>query len=455
MKTDAPIKASTLRMRTDLSAAESARQKVSDSKRNSASKQSTPRPDMILGQTVSVQNPTTKRWDKRGIIVEAQDARNRTFQLKIDGTVWTHSELFLRPVHHIPLKDPSLASKGEAGPSRSHCDLAYFPFLPPPLPAPCRSARVQQRKKWETGTVNAVFTSPPPPPPEEEKKEQPPPAREEKNKIRQPGLPRSVSISMPTCQIRQVQAAAALMGLPNRYNDQFVFFRKKDNSNNREIMIVTIPSLIAAVIATALVTGGITGTAVYLMSGDADIITGDQFKTEGRLHILKLDHPGPWLIAMISVTILLGMGTCGACCHKQGQKYVTDKEAKLRDRALGRAKELVHMGAHGSDKLLQDVQMYHDMHHEIVKMKMHQITPPRNGGKYWEKPCENPAMLRVPQAKALSSRIQQQQPGGHRAKMTNFCQWNRLTGYRRLIVYVVKCQMSQILTKSYKYNLRQ
>jgi hypothetical protein len=24
--------------------------------------------------------------------------------------------------------------------------------------------------------------------------------------------------------------------------------------------------------------------------------------------------------------------------------------------------------------------------------------------------------------------------------MTNFCQWNRLTGYRRLIVYVVKCQ---------------
>jgi hypothetical protein len=26
--------------------------------------------------------------------------------------------------------------------------------------------------------------------------------------------------------------------------------------------------------------------------------------------------------------------------------------------------------------------------------------------------------------------------------MTIFCQWHRLTGYRRLIVYVVKCQMS-------------
>jgi hypothetical protein len=29
--------------------------------------------------------------------------------------------------------------------------------------------------------------------------------------------------------------------------------------------------------------------------------------------------------------------------------------------------------------------------------------------------------------------------------MTNFCQWNRLTGYRRLIVYVGKCQMSHFI----------
>jgi hypothetical protein len=47
-------------------------------------KQSTTRPDMILGQTVSVQNHTTKRWDKRGIIVKARDPRNRTFKVKID-----------------------------------------------------------------------------------------------------------------------------------------------------------------------------------------------------------------------------------------------------------------------------------------------------------------------------------------------------------------------------------
>jgi hypothetical protein len=157
---------------------------------------------------------------------------------------------------------------------------------------------------------------------------------------------------MPTCHIRQVQAAGVLMGLPN--SGQFIFFRHKSS-----IMIVTIPSLIAAGIATAVVTGGITGTAVYLPSGNADIVTGYQFKKEGGLHILELGHSEPWLIAMICATVLLGMGTCGACCHKRGKSYVTDKEAKLKDRAFGRAKELVHMGAHGADKLLKDVRTYH------------------------------------------------------------------------------------------------
>jgi hypothetical protein len=83
MKTDAPITAAALRTRTDLSAAESARQRVSDSKQNSANSQSTTRPDMIAGQTVSVQNPTTKRWDKRGIIVEARDRETGPFRSRL------------------------------------------------------------------------------------------------------------------------------------------------------------------------------------------------------------------------------------------------------------------------------------------------------------------------------------------------------------------------------------
>jgi hypothetical protein len=139
-------------------------------------------------------------------------------------------------------------------------------------------------------------------------------------------------------------------------------------------MIVTIPSLITEGIATAVVTGGITGTDVYLKSGDADVVTGDQFKTEGSLHILELGHMEPWVITMMCATVLIGMGTSRACCHKRGKRYVTDKEAKLRDRALRQAKELVHMGAHGAEKLLQDVQTYHDMHHKNVTQKMNQIT---------------------------------------------------------------------------------
>jgi hypothetical protein len=189
---------------------------------------------------------------------------------------------------------------------------------------------------------------------------------------------------------------AAPMGLPEMLTGQFIFSLHPNNNPTlymklpEKNMIVTIPSLIAAGLATAMVTGGITGTAVYLTAGDADIVTGDQIKTEGGLHILELGHMKPWVIAMMCPTLLISMGTCGACCHKSCKSYVRDKEDKLRDRALGRAKELVHMGAHGANKLLEDVQTYHDMYNKIVVQKMHQITPPRTGGRYAEKPCGNP-----------------------------------------------------------------
>jgi hypothetical protein len=198
------------------------------------------------------------------------------------------------------------------------------------------------------------------------------------------------------------------MGLPKTLTIQFVFLQQGSNryifftQDRSTFMIVTIPSLIAAGIATAVVTRGITGTAVYLTSGDADIVTGNQFKTEGSLHILELGHKEPWVIAMMCATVLIGMGTCSACCHKRGKSYVTDKEAKLRDRALRQAKELGHMGAHGADKLWQDVQTYHDMHHEIVTQKMPQITPPRNGGRYGERPCKNPQCPECPKPRHMA-----------------------------------------------------
>jgi hypothetical protein len=115
------------------------------------------------------------------------------------------------------------------------------------------------------------------------------------------------------------------MGMQKTLTSQLVFYQQDNNSyifftqERSIIMILTIPSLIAAGIATAVVTGGITGTAVYLTSGNADIVTSDQFKTEGSLHILKLGHMEPWVIAMMCVTVLIGMGTRGACCHKRGK----------------------------------------------------------------------------------------------------------------------------------------
>jgi hypothetical protein len=259
MKTDAPITAAALRMRTDLSAAESARQRVLDTKQNSANLQSTSRPDMIAGQTVSVQNPTTKRWDKRGIVVEARNPRNRTFQVKVDGTIWTRSEIFLRPVH-IPLTDPARAQKG---PQRPICDQTNFPPLNPPLPAPPRrSARVQERKEQEA--VNAILPTPTRTPTEtptetredKEKKERPLPEGREKEDERegqqqQPpacssGQHRPCSLSTTKLLAGQVQATAP-MGLTKMLTGQFVFLQQPNNNlfswmklqeNN---MIITFP----------------------------------------------------------------------------------------------------------------------------------------------------------------------------------------------------------------------
>jgi hypothetical protein len=114
------------------------------------------------------------------------------------------------------------------------------------------------------------------------------------------------------------------------------------------------------------------------------------------LHILELGHMEPWAKAMKCATVLIGMGMCGACCHRKGKSYVRDKEAKLRDRALGRAIKLVHMKDHGAEKLLDDVQTYHDMHEEIVVQKMHQKTPPRTGGAFADRPCGNPQCGKCP-----------------------------------------------------------
>jgi hypothetical protein len=166
------------------------------------------------------------------------------------------------------------------------------------LAPPRRSARVQERKEREA--VNAILLTPTRTPTEtredEEKKKRTLPEGREKEEERegqqqQPptcrsGQHRLCSLDTTKLLSGQVQAAAP-MGLPKMLTGQFVFLQQPNNNlaswmkiqeNN---MIITIPSLIAAGIATAVVTGGITGTAVYLTAGDADVVTGDQIKTEG------------------------------------------------------------------------------------------------------------------------------------------------------------------------------
>jgi hypothetical protein len=131
---------------------------------------------------------------------------------------------------------------------------------------------------------------------DEEKKKRPLPEGREKEEEREgqqqrppicnSGQHRLCSLATTKLLSGQVQAVAP-MGLPKMLTGQFVFLQQPNNNlaswiklqeNN---MIITIPSLIAAGIATSVVTGGITGTAVYLSAGDADVVTGNQIKTEG------------------------------------------------------------------------------------------------------------------------------------------------------------------------------
>jgi hypothetical protein len=169
------------------------------------------------------------------------------------------------------------------------------------LAPPRRSAQVQERKDREA--VNAILPTPTPTETreDEEKKKRTLPEGREKEEERegqqqQPptcssGEHRLCSLTTTKLLSGQVQAAAP-MGLPKKVTGQFVFLQQPNNNldswmklqeNN---IIITIPSLIAAGIATAVVTGGTTGTAVYLTAGDADVVTGDQIKTEGGLPVL-------------------------------------------------------------------------------------------------------------------------------------------------------------------------
>jgi hypothetical protein len=188
-----------------------------------------------------------------------------------------------------------------------------------------RSVRVKERKERQNHppTVNDIFQMLTPtltPDEKQEKKKSADKGREEEKEGQEmlptgsTGQHRLRSLGSTKLLSGQVQPTG-LMGLPQLRTGQFTFLLQQNEKQTFKIilkegtMIITIPSLIAAGMATAVVTGGITGTAVYLTAGDADVVTGNQIKTEGGLHILELGHMEQWVIAMMCATVLIGMGT--------------------------------------------------------------------------------------------------------------------------------------------------
>jgi hypothetical protein len=168
------------------------------------------------------------------------ETRNRTVKVKVDGTIWTRSKIFLRTVH-IPLTDPASEQKG---PQCSIYDQTNFPPLNPPLPAPPRrSARVQERKEREA--VNAILLTPTRTPTptemqEDEDKKRPLPEGREKEEERegqqqqQPptcssGQLRLCSLTTTKLLSGQVQAVAP-MGLPKMLTGQFIFLQQPNNN---------------------------------------------------------------------------------------------------------------------------------------------------------------------------------------------------------------------------------
>jgi hypothetical protein len=205
------------------------------------------------------------------------------------------------------------------------------------------------------------------------------------------------------------------MGLPQTLTGQFIFSLHPNNNQTLYMklpennMIVTIPSLIAAGIATAVVKGGITVTAVYLTAGNPDVVTGDQIKTEGGLHILELGHMEPWAIAMMCATLLIGMGTCGACCHKRGKK--------LRQGQRGQAqrpgtRQSERAGAYGRPRRGQAIGGRPDISRHAQRDRGPEDASDNaaaHRGKACREAVRQPAMRRVHKTKTCSRWLQQQQ----------------------------------------------
>jgi hypothetical protein len=103
-------------------------------------------------------------------------------------------------------------------------------------------------------------------------------------------------------------------------------------------MLVTVPACIAILVGSVTVGAGIAGVAVYASAGDADTVTGNQYKKEGGFTVIDAGNISPGTIIMASAIFTASISLTCLLGHKCGFARHARNEEKRRDLALGHAK---------------------------------------------------------------------------------------------------------------------
>ena len=100
-----------------------------------------PLPTLRVGQRVRIQDATTQRWDKVGVIMGTGRTRNYTVRLP-SGRVWWRNRRFLRPVP----SPPDVPDEAQALPYPAHPQHGGNETTRGPSPPPRRSERLKSTR---------------------------------------------------------------------------------------------------------------------------------------------------------------------------------------------------------------------------------------------------------------------------------------------------------------------
>ena len=88
-----------------------------------------PLPRLSVGQQVRIQDATSHRWDKVGVIMGI--GRSRDYEIRLpSGRVWWRNRRFLRPVYHVSDDPPPLFPVSPC----SDLEKQSLVFTPPVVP---------------------------------------------------------------------------------------------------------------------------------------------------------------------------------------------------------------------------------------------------------------------------------------------------------------------------------